>query len=145
LEGAASTERKAAPAMERRGREPDLSPTLRNEDDPLKTHSTDLDRLGSVTDLSVSELERIVFAASRPCVTDPEAWFPHEPDAGRRGARERYEARARALCRFCPVALACLELTIAREGKNRGSGIAGATAPWQRQAIKRARGVRTHA
>jgi Transcription factor WhiB len=88
------------------------------------------------------ELERIVHAAQRLCVApdaDPEDWFPAEPRR-RSMACARYEYRALALCRGCTVAIECLELTLLREGPVRGHGIAGGTAPWQRQAIKASRG-----
>jgi Transcription factor WhiB len=96
-----------------------------------------------VTELPVSELSRLVTAATRrPCAqpgADPEDWFP-EVQASSRG-RERYEFTARALCRFCPVELLCLELALRQEGPQPGHGIAGGTAPWQRQAIKASRGL----
>ena len=94
-----------------------------------------------VTALPASELERIVHAAERPCIApgaDPEDWFP-DPGSGR-GATARYESRALALCRGCPVEVECLELAMLREGPARGHGISGGTAPWQRQAIKASRG-----
>jgi hypothetical protein len=98
-----------------------------------------------VTDLPAAELERIVHADPlRPCVAaaaNPEEWFPIEPGPGNQvRARALYEALALALCRGCPVALECLELTLRREGPARGHGIAGATASWQRQKIKKGRG-----
>lgn len=97
-----------------------------------------------VTALPAAELERLVHAAQRPCVAPdatPEDWFPAEPGSGYQPrARVLYESRALALCRDCPVALECLELTLLREGPARGYGIFGATAPWQRQAIKASRG-----
>ncbi len=97
-----------------------------------------------VTALPAAELERIVHAAQRPCVApgaNPEDWFPTEPGPGSQTrARALYEALALALCRGCPVALECLELTLRREGPARGHGISGGTAPWQRQAIKASRG-----
>ena len=84
-------------------------------------------------------------APGRPCAApgaDPEAWFPEEPRAGRRTcARAKYEARAQELCRGCGVQLGCLELALLREGPDRGFGISGGTAPWQRQAIKASRGM----
>ena len=101
----------------------------------------------SVTALPACELERRVLdAAQRPCAApgaDPEDWFP-DPGSGR-GAAARYESRALALCRGCPVEVECLELAILREGAARGHGISGGTAPWQRQRIKatRARAVRS--
>jgi hypothetical protein len=102
-----------------------------------------------VTARPAAELERIVHAASeRPCAAPAaraEDWFPEEPGPGyQRRARARYEARALALCRGCPVAIECLELAILREGPARGHGISGATAPWQRQRIKRSRGLAAH-
>ena len=100
----------------------------------------------SVTALPASELGRIVHAMPRPCAApgaDPEDWFPEEPGPGgkRVKARARYESRALALCRGCPVTVECLELAILREGSARGHGIFGATAPWQRQQIKVTRGA----
>jgi hypothetical protein len=93
-----------------------------------------------VTALPAAELERLVHAAERPCVApdaNPEDWFPAEPGSGNSArVRALYEARALALCAGCPVAIACLELTLLREGPVRGHGISGGTAPWQRQQIK---------
>jgi Transcription factor WhiB len=98
----------------------------------------------SVTALPAAELERIVHAAERPCAApgaDPEDWFPAEPGSGYQPrARARYESRALALCRDCPVAIECLELAMLREGPQRGHGISGGTTPWQRQEIKASRG-----
>jgi hypothetical protein len=99
----------------------------------------------TVTALPAAELERLVHrAAQRPCAAataNPEEWFPVEPGPGNQArARALYEALALALCRNCPVAIQCLELTLRREGPARGQGISGATAPWQRQAIKASRG-----
>jgi len=101
-----------------------------------------------VTALVAAELERRVLdAGPRPCAApdaNPDDWFPAEPGSGnhaRSRARARYEARARALCRFCPAGVECLELAIRREGPQRGYGIYGGTAPWQRQAIKASRGL----
>jgi hypothetical protein len=97
-----------------------------------------------MTALPSAELERTVHAVQRPCVApaaNPDDWFPDEP--GSRNCtkdRPHYEAQALALCRGCPVALECLELTLRREGPRRGYGIAGATTPWQRQQIKASRG-----
>jgi hypothetical protein len=105
-----------------------------------------------VTELSAAELEyRVLSAGPRPCAlpgANPDDWFPPEPGCGnhvRSKSRARYEARAWALCRFCPVALECLELAIQREGPARGHGISGGTAPWQRQAIKASRGLAVRA
>jgi hypothetical protein len=96
-----------------------------------------------VTELPASELSRLVTKAPRrPCAqpgVTADDWFPAMP-ADARG-RDRYEFTARALCRFCPVELLCLELAIRQEGPRRGHGIAGGTAPWQRQAIKASRGL----
>jgi hypothetical protein len=98
----------------------------------------------SATTRPAAELERLVHAAQRPCVApdaNPEEWFPDEPGSGSQTrARALYEALALALCRGCPVAIECLELAVRREGPARGHGISGATAPWQRQAIKASRG-----
>jgi hypothetical protein len=100
----------------------------------------------AVTERPAAELERTVHAAAqRPCAAataNPEEWFPIEPGPGNQTrARALYEALALALCRSCPVALECLELTLRREGLARGQGISGGTAPWQRQAIKASRGA----
>jgi hypothetical protein len=96
-----------------------------------------------VTELSASELSRLVMEAPRrPCAQPgaaPDDWFPKIPTDPR--GRERYEFTARALCRFCPVELLCLERAIQLEGPRPGHGIAGGTAPWQRQAIKASRGM----
>ncbi len=98
----------------------------------------------TVTALPAAELEQIVHTAQRPCAApcaNPEDWFPAEPGSGNRPkARALYEARALALCRFCPVEVECLELALLREGPARGHGICGGTAPWQRQQIKASRG-----
>ncbi len=97
----------------------------------------------TVTDRPAAELEKIVHTAQRPCAApgaNPEDWFPVEPGPGNQTrARTLSEALALALCRGCPVTLFCLELTLRREGTARGHGIAGATTPWQRQAIKASR------
>jgi hypothetical protein len=106
--------------------------------EPLPGHTR-----SQVTRLAGWELSRLVTAAEgRPCAApgaDPEDWFP-EIQTGPQG-RERYEFTARALCRFCPVQIACLEQAIQLEGSRLGHGIAGGTAPWQRQAIKASRGL----
>lgn len=99
----------------------------------------------AATERQTADLEEIVIGEPRrPCVAadaDPDDWFPEEPGSGNQGcARSLYQALALQLCRGCPVALECLELTLRREGPGRGHGIAGATAPWQRQAIKVGRG-----
>jgi hypothetical protein len=100
----------------------------------------------AATGLSVAELEQLVTAPRRPCAapgSHPEDWFPPEPGIGNQPrARDEYEARARALCRFCPVELACLELALRYEGTRRGHGIFGGLAPWQRQRIALARARR---
>jgi len=107
----------------------------------------------NVTRLPARELSRLVMAATRrPCIApdaNPEDWFKPEPrrrdypddDEAYAAACERYEYTARALCRFCPVELECLERAIQQEGPRPGSGIAGGQAPWQRQAIKASRGM----
>jgi Transcription factor WhiB len=106
----------------------------------------------NVTRLPARELSRLVMAATRrPCAAygaNPEDWFRPEPRrrdyAGEQAYAaecERYEYAARALCRFCPVELACLERAIQQEGARPGHGVAGGTAPWQRQAIKASRGM----
>ena len=91
-----------------------------------------------VTDRDAIELADLVTgAAGRPCRTaDPEEWFPPEPHYS---ARASYEARAHALCLFCPVQLACLELALRIEAGGRGEGIWGGMAPWQRHALAQRR------
>jgi Transcription factor WhiB len=113
-----------------------------------------IDARPNVTRLAGWELSRLVIgSARRPCAApgaDPEAWFPSDPAQDPRSdpAGEKYlaaqyalEARARALCRGCPVELYCLERAIHLEGPLRGDGIAGGTTPRQRQAIKASRGM----
>jgi hypothetical protein len=99
----------------------------------------------AVTTRPTAELQaRVYGAARRPCSSpdaNPDDWFPPEPQRNSPRIRERREARARALCRFCPVGVECLELAIRREGPARGHGVAGGTMPWQRQAIKASRGM----
>jgi hypothetical protein len=115
---------------------------------PHPRYLVEYDRLRQMTparpdlqDVPARELEREVLAASdRPCVGRTEDYFLAEPDTRSMAARRIYEALARALCHGCPVAAACLELTVQREGPAPGHGIAGSTSPRQRQAIKRARG-----
>lgn len=109
--------------------------------------TTMIDTPPKVTQLPGWELSRLVMATQdQPCAApgaDPEAWFPLElerPDPDR-AVREAIEARARALCRGCPVELACLERAISLEGSRTGHGIAGGTTPWQRQAVKAGRGL----
>lgn len=97
-----------------------------------------------VTGWATEDLEQLVQAASgRPCVAagvDGEDWFPSEPPAGNHArAREDYEARAAALCRFCPVQLQCLELALRYERGQRGAGVWGGTSPWRRQQLALAR------
>ncbi len=107
----------------------------------MTTNCTDASPAVAVIGLPVRELERRVLACSdRPCTAQPEDYFRAEPDARAARAREIYEALALALCRGCPVAAGCLEMTLQREGPRPGFGIAGGTASWQRQDIKRGRG-----
>lgn len=92
------------------------------------------------------ELSRLVISRpGRPCTrpgADPEDWFPAELEREQTDARRfELEARAAALCRFCPVELACLERAICQEGPRLGHGIAGGTTPRQRQDIKISRGL----
>jgi len=99
----------------------------------------------AAAELQTVDLEEIVLGEpGRPCVAadaNPDDWFPDEPGTGNQGcARSLYQALALQLCRGCPVAPECLELTLRREGLGRGHGIAGGTAPWQRQQVKASRG-----
>jgi hypothetical protein len=99
----------------------------------------------TATERQTADLEELVLGEpGRPCIASDatsDEWFPEEPGTGNQGvARSLYEALALRLCRGCPVALECLELTLRREGPARGHGISGGTAPWQRQAIKASRG-----
>src|SRR5713226_6637407 len=78
-----------------------------------------------VTERPAAELEKSIHGApDRPCAAasaNPEEWFPVEPGSGNQTrVRALYEALAVALCRSCPVALQCLELTLRREGPARG-------------------------
>lgn len=87
-----------------------------------------------VTARPAAELEQLVHAAQRPCVApgaNPEDWFPDEPGPGGNHAKTRalYEAQALALCRSCPVAIECLELTLLREGRPRDTGSPAAPLP----------------
>jgi len=113
-----------------------------------------IDSVPKVTQLPGWELSRLVIGSTRrPCAVpeaNPEDWFPADPAPDPRSdpSGEKYEetqydleARARALCRGCPVELACLERAIALEGPFRGHGIAGGTTPRQRQAIKVSRAL----
>lgn len=106
----------------------------------------DAARKRTVTTLTVGELQaRVYGAGGRPCTApgrNPDEWFPIDLNTGMgtRRRREECERRALALCRFCPVALECLELAIRTEGPARGHGVSGGTTPWQRQAIKASRG-----
>jgi hypothetical protein len=106
----------------------------------MTTNLTDAAPSDAVIGQPVRELERRVLGSPRPCTADPEAYFRAEPDTRSLRAREIYEALALALCRGCPVAIECLEMTLQREGPNPGFGVAGGTASWQRQEIKRGRG-----
>lgn len=65
---------------------------------------------------------------------DPEAWFPHEPQADRPDERRRYEDRARQLCAGCPFTDQCLNTELVEAGANT-HGIFGGTAPWERAAM----------
>jgi Transcription factor WhiB len=112
------------------------------------------DPVPKVTCVPGWDLSRVVIgSAQRPCAApdaDPDAWFPAEPvqDARRDPAGEKHaaavyelEARAAALCRGCPVRVACLERAIRLEGPRLGHGIAGGQTPRQRQDIKISRGL----
>jgi len=99
---------------------------------------------GPVMDLATADLAAAVRTAPRrPCAApgaDPDDWFPPEPPKGHHvRQRETYEARARALCRFCPVEFQCLELALRYERRARGAGIWGGMAPWDRERLAAAR------
>jgi hypothetical protein len=93
-----------------------------------------------VMDLATTDLADAVRSApGRPCAAvdaNPDDWFPPEPPRGHhKRQRETYEARARALCRFCPVEFLCLELALRYERRARGAGIWGGMAPWDRERL----------
>jgi transcription factor WhiB len=106
----------------------------------MTTNFTDASPAGAIAGRPIHELQRRVMSAPRPCTGHPEDYFTEEPHAHAARAREIYEALARALCHGCPVAAECLEMTVQREGPRPGFGVAGGTASWQRQEIKRGRG-----
>jgi hypothetical protein len=89
-------------------------------------------------------LELRVTTSPRPCAAsgaNPDDWYPpHAPAPGPELRRE-LEARARALCRFCPVALQCLELAMYREAGRRRHGVWGGLTPWQRDRLATTRAV----
>jgi Transcription factor WhiB len=112
------------------------------------------DQALNVTQLPGWELSRLVIGtADQPCSApgaNPEDWFPIEPvrDAQADPSGDKYkikaaelEARAAALCRGCPVGVACLERAIALEGPAPGYGIAGGQTARRRQDIKISRGL----
>lgn len=70
--------------------------------------------------------------------TDPAIFFPEARTAGADAAR----ARARTICRGCPVRVECLDAAMLEEAGQQGwrSGIRGGLTPSERD--KRARGVR---
>ncbi|WP_433188726.1 WhiB family transcriptional regulator [Actinoallomurus sp. CA-150999] len=74
-------------------------------------------------------------------------WFPPEPDVKYPEARTKYEAVARQLCGGCPVIAECLELALRAESRPFviPHGVFGGRAPWERQALIRARRRRAHA
>jgi hypothetical protein len=99
----------------------------------------------NVTQLAGRKLSSLVMSCpDRPCAApgaDPEDWFPAGLEGDSVAASDAMEARAAALCRFCPVELCCLERAIRLEGRRLGHGIAGGTTPQRRQAIKVSRGL----
>lgn len=66
---------------------------------------------------------------------DTDRYFPHEPPPDQGPARLMFEAKARALCAGCPLAVQCLtdELTRMVEIDRTTWGIIGGTAPWERR------------
>jgi Transcription factor WhiB len=110
--------------------------------------TTMIDTAPNLPQLPGWQLSRLVIGragASRPCArpdADPEDWFPAELEREQTPDRAyAMAARAAALCRHCPVELACLERAICQEGPRLGHGIAGGTTPRQRQDIKISRGL----
>lgn len=65
---------------------------------------------------------------------EPELWFPYSygPKHGDQ------VARAKAICRRCPVALSCLDAALAVPYAQ-DYGIAGATTPRERRKLRKAR------
>jgi hypothetical protein len=83
-----------------------------------------------------------VQSVRRPCAAgDPRTWFPPEP-ADPDASRTALAAYARAACLGCVVARdECLELALRAETEPGvdAHGVFGATAPWEREVMLRAR------
>lgn len=88
-----------------------------------------------------AQLGQRIAAATRPCDTDPDRWFPEPPPTWDQAARRAYVATAQTLCGGCPVIAECLELTLRDESKHgiTPTGIAGGRVPWERKSIARFR------
>jgi hypothetical protein len=79
------------------------------------------------------------------CTTgDADKWFPY--GMGRRQSK-RSAAYARAVCLGCTVREECLELALRAEAEpsNDAHGVFGATAPWERDVMLRARAAASRA
>jgi hypothetical protein len=80
---------------------------------------------------------RVALAAKCAGDSDEATWFP-APIRGH-SARAKFAAHARAACLGCPVTEECLELALRAEGVKGAHGVRGATAPWERAEMIRAR------
>ncbi len=90
--------------------------------------------------VSQAALTEAMKSPARLCVgADTDEWFPPEPVATSKRARDTYERTAENLCAGCPVRRECLILALRDEAKQgvARSGIYGGTAPWQREALIR--------
>ena len=80
---------------------------------------------------------RLPLPALLPC---PEvAGMSGEALSHRVALAAKFAAHARAACLGCPVTEECLELALRAEGVKGAHGVRGATAPWERQEMIRAR------
>lgn len=67
---------------------------------------------------------------------DLNKFFPWEPPARLPADRATYEAKARALCAGCPLAMQCLTGELERMAGDRATwGILGGSAPWERRSL----------
>lgn len=80
---------------------------------------------------------RVAAAALCAGDSDEATWFP-DPIRGH-SARAKFAAHARAACLGCPVTEECLELALRTEPVKGAHGVRGATAPWERAEMIRAR------
>jgi hypothetical protein len=87
-------------------------------------------------------LELRVTTSPRPCAGgDPDDWYPPHAPCPSPDLRATLEARAHALCLFCPVTLDCLELAMHREAARRRHGVWGGLMPWQRDRLAMTRAL----